>query len=125
VASIDLVDECFVVAPPATVAARFADPAAWPDWWPGMALTVFMDRGEKGLRWSVAGELTGSTEVWCEAWHDGTIVHWYLRVDPVRPLPDDALRERREALTLRWKARMFALKDDLERGRRPGTPAGR
>jgi hypothetical protein len=123
VASIDIADECFVVAPPAVVAARFADPATWPQWWPGLRLTVFMDRGEKGVRWSVAGELTGSTEVWCEAWHDGTIVHWYLRADPADHVAPRRLRRRREALTRRWKSRMFALKDDLERGRDPGTPA--
>lgn len=123
-ASIDLVDECFVVAPPATLLARFADPAGWPEWWPGVRLAVFMDRGEKGIRWSMTGPLVGSTEVWLEAWHDGTIVHWYLRAEPASTLSAGALRRRRRALTLGWKSRIQALKDEVERGRLPGTPAG-
>jgi hypothetical protein len=124
VASIDLVDECFVAAAPATLRARFADPTGWASWWPGMRLAVFMDRGEKGIRWSTSGTLVGSTEVWLEAWHDGTIVHWYLRAEPEPALSAAALRRRRRALTLGWKSRIQQLKDELERGRPPGTSVG-
>jgi hypothetical protein len=135
VASVDLVDETYVVAAPATLAAVVSDPARWRAWWPSLRLTVFMDRGLKGVRWSVTGDLVGSSEIWLEEVGDGVLVHYYLRADPTVPgsgttprsLPDSP-RGRRAADRLRarhaiaWKRTIWRLKDELEAGRRPGEP---
>lgn len=131
----DLVDETYLVVAPARVAAVVADPVRWRAWWPGLELTVFMDRGLQGIRWSVTGDLVGSSEIWLEPYSDGVILHYYLRADPTEPgsrtsarmLPDsprgrrqqDRLR-RRHALA--WKRTVWALKDELEEGRPAGVP---
>jgi hypothetical protein len=123
---VDLIDETFMVCDPSTLAARFRDPNAWPVWWPDFRLSVFMDRGVQGIRWSISGALVGSCEVWLEQFGDGTIVHYYLRGDPPSPQRRSAARRlgwrlgRREAI--RWKRRLNALKDELEAGRPPGCP---
>lgn len=137
VAALDVIDETFVQAPRADVVAAFADPRAWPALWPDLALHVFADRGEAGIRWSVTGVWEGSAEIWCESLpagtDEGTLLHWFLRLDPA-PGPDGeparrALRGRRgparEALRRQRaaKAVAFDLKARLERGRRPGEPA--
>jgi hypothetical protein len=126
--SVDVVDETFIAVPPARVAREFADPAAWPRFWPDLRLKVGTDRGEQGLRWIVSGALVGSMEVWLEAVLDGTVLHYYLRADPAgadgRPAPlpwrrgvAEAARRQRAA-----KAVAFGLKDLLEDGRAPGEP---
>jgi hypothetical protein len=124
VASVDVVDETFLAVPPARLAAEFADPAAWRRLWPDLALQVFTDRGVQGVRWNVVGDAwRGSMEVWLEAVGDGTVLHWFLRVDPVgaslsrRAATREAVRRQRAA-----KAVAFALKDRLEAGRPPGVP---
>ncbi|MQA05568.1 MAG: polyketide cyclase / dehydrase and lipid transport [Streptosporangiales bacterium] len=132
---VDLVDETFVVAPPQRLADAFADPRSWRRWWPSLALELAEDRGVKGLRWRVVGgspgaahPLRGTSEVWLEASRDGTIVHFYLRADPVAESPGSPARVRRLADQLRrehavaFKARLNALKDELEDGRAPGEP---
>lgn len=131
---VDLVDETYVVAEPAVLATRFADPALWRAWWPELRLTVAQDRGAQGLHWRVAGALTGTSEVWLEPYGDGVIVHYYLRVDPTRPGSDtEPLRRpparmrrlgRRLARrhTIEWKRRVNALKDELEGSRPVGLP---
>lgn len=129
----DLVDETYVVVERARLASVVADPARWRQWWPTLELTVFMDRGIDGVRWSVTGELMGSAEIWLEAYADGVIVHYYLRGEPTVPgspatprtLPDSA-RGRREMDRLRrqhalaWKRVVWALKDEMEGARGPG-----
>ncbi|MFN8125834.1 MAG: polyketide cyclase / dehydrase and lipid transport [Candidatus Nanopelagicales bacterium] len=131
---VDLVDETFIVAPPAALASVVADSRRWRQWWPDLSLTVFMDRGEKGIRWSATGALVGSVEIWLEPFGDGAIVHYYLRADPTvadapgraRALPDsprgrrtaDRLR-RRQALA--WKQTVWALKYEMEGDRAPGA----
>lgn len=131
----DLVDETYVVAAPAAVAAVVADERRWNRWWPGLQLTIFMDRGEQGIRWSVTGDLVGSSEIWLEPFKDGVVLHYYLRAEPTapgsttqaRPLPDSP-RGRRAADRIRvrhalaWKRTVWSLKDELEAGRRPGEP---
>ncbi len=124
-ALVELVDETFVVADPAAVAAAAHDPGRWRGWWPDLELTVFMDRGEAGLRWSVTGALVGSNELWLEPCGDGVLVHYYLRADPAgRTSPGSArLADRiRHRHALAWKRSVNALKDELEEGRRPGDP---
>lgn len=136
VAALDVMDETFVLAAPAAVAAAFADPARWPDLWPDLELHVFADRGAAGFRWSVTGRWTGSAEVWCEAVADGTLLHWFLRLDPTEgPAGESARRllqgrrgPAREALRRQRAAKeiAFGLKATLEAPggwRRPGEPA--
>lgn len=132
-ARVDLVDETFVVAAPEEVAAVVHDPARWARWWPDLDLTVFMDRGTAGIRWSVTGGLYGSTEIWLEPVLDGVVVHYYLRADDGEPgasarsdpgsprsrRVSDRLRDRRARA---WKRSVNALKDELEAGRAPGLP---
>jgi hypothetical protein len=120
VPELDVVDETFVVADPAAVAAVVRDPARWPGWWPDLTLSVFQDRGDAGVRWNVRGALTGSMEVWLEPFSDGVVVHHYVRCDPAGggPVP---LRERRRR-ERHAKAVFWALKDELEGDRRVGEP---
>jgi hypothetical protein len=131
---VDLIDETFVVAAPAELSAVVHDPQRWRAWWPGLRLTVFMDRGDQGIRWSVTGDLVGSAEIWLEPFGDGVVVHHYLRADPTRPgsptepIEGDPAKQRRQADRIRrrhalaWKRSVNALKDELEAGRAPGTP---
>lgn len=127
---VDLIDETFVVADADKLAATLADERLWREWWPDLRLTVFMDRGREGIRWTVAGALVGSSEVWLEPHGDGVIVHYYLRCDPApsRGWPTRPKRAARAARRLRhrhavdWKRRVNALKDELESGRPPGEP---
>ena len=119
VPAIDLVDDTFVVAPVEQLAAVVADPASWRRWWPDLRLTTTRDRGPKGRQWRVDGALVGTAEVWLEPWGDGVLVHFYLRCEPgASQRADRELRRRAQA----WKRAVHALKDDLERGRRPGEP---
>ena len=123
---VDLIDETFVVCAPAALAARFHEEKLWRAWWPDLRLSVFMDRGVKGIRWSIAGALIGSCEVWLEPFADGTIVHYYLRADVPSPQRSRGGRGRdarlRREHAVRWKRRLNALKDELEAGRPPGCP---
>jgi hypothetical protein len=134
VAGVELVDETFIAAPPEVLAPIIADPARWRQWWPDLTLTVFMDRGLAGQRWSMTGSLFGSAEIWLEPALDGTTVHYYLRGAPTGAnpaaavdLPDtpagwrraDRIRRRR---ALEWKRHVWALKDELEGDRAPGSP---
>ena len=117
---LDLVDETFVVAAPAVVAAAVRDPDRWARWWPDLRLSVFQDRGDAGVRWNVRGALTGSMEVWLEPYGDGVLVHHYVRCDRADGRPVGA-RERRHRQR-QAKAIFWALKDELEGDRRPGEP---
>ena len=132
--TIDLVDETFIVASAAKVRGPVADPQQWLRWWPRQRLEVFMDRGEKGIRWAVSGEVIGSSEIWLEPYRDGVILHYYLRADPtdpgqpgqIRKYPDSprgrraADRMRRRA-ALAWKASVWQLKREMEEEREVGS----
>nr|WP_141978276.1 polyketide cyclase / dehydrase and lipid transport [Saccharothrix saharensis] len=122
VPSVDVVDETFLAVPPAVVAAAFAPPGAWAEFWPDLSLEVYADRGAEGLRWTVAGALVGTMEVWLEPVLDGTLLHYFLRAD----LPGDASdkRTRREVRRRQLAAKRVSLglKLILEDGRPPGVP---
>jgi hypothetical protein len=134
VTTVDLVDETFVVVDRAVLARVVADPRRWAAWWPDLRLTVFMDRGLDGVRWSVAGAWSGSLEIWLEQLPGGVLLHHYARLDPVDPRTGSARAEptspsgRRRAASERdrraraWKRIAWALKDELEAGREPGEP---
>jgi hypothetical protein len=121
---VDVIDETFLVAAPATVAATLRDPERCRAWWPDLRLSVFADRGDEGVRWNVRGALVGSMEVWLEAYADGVIAHYYLRADPAgapyataRRAVAEVQRRQQAAKAVFWR-----LKDELEGGRRPGVP---
>lgn len=124
-ASIDVVDELFVVAAPEAVAAQFAGPQRWRQLWPDLALEVVTDRGARGLRWTATGALVGSMEVWLEPVLDGTVIHYYLRAElPAgRRAGRGRLARETRARQLAAKAVAFAIKDRLEDGRAPGEGA--
>ena len=112
---IDVMDESYIAADRARVAGAVADPSWWPAVWPELRVTVTEDRGLDGLRWAVAGRLTGTAEVWLEDFRGrGVMVHYFLRLDPGGAISDRQARRLRRQYTLRWKAHAFALKDALE-----------
>jgi hypothetical protein len=120
---VDLIDETFIVADLAVVCDVAHDPARWREWWPDLELSVFMDRGAQGIRWSATGVLTGSLELWLEPFGDGVIVHHYLRADPTGPDRGPRTADRlRRRYALAWKRSVNAVKDELERGRPAGEP---
>jgi hypothetical protein len=80
--SIQVADETFVAADGATVAAVLADPARWRRWWPDLLLEVVDDRGPLGVRWTVAGPVTGTMEVWLQPVLDGVKLHYFLHAEP-------------------------------------------
>ena len=126
--TVDVMDETFVVAPPATLKEAISDPASWALWWPDLVLTVFADRGDEGIRWTVSGEWTGSQEIWLEAVGDGTVLHYFLRIDPTAPGGPHARLSGRAAARVSLarqtasKRIAFMLKDHLEGDRPPGVP---
>ncbi|MGX7826906.1 polyketide cyclase / dehydrase and lipid transport [Actinokineospora sp. 24-640] len=117
---VDVVDETFVVAPPRAVAAVFADPAAWAGFWPDLEPTVYADRGDEGLRWTVRGALVGTMEVWLEPMLDGTLLHYFLRADLPGASSPRALHREKTRRQLAAKDLAFRLKAVLEDGRAPG-----
>lgn len=123
--TIDIVDESFIAVRRPIVAGEVA--RRWESWWPDLNVQVYMDRGDEGLRWTVAGRLVGSSELWLEEHPPGVIVHYYLRAEPTVPgsatTPRTIANTRRaraqvEALrrrhVLAWKQVVWALKDELE-----------
>lgn len=125
--SVDVVDETFLAVPPARVAAEFA-PSRWGTLWPDLRLEVVTDRGAQGFRWTIAGALVGSMEVWLEPVLDGTVLHYFLRADPAgpggAPAPAPWRRGMAEASRRQRAAKViaFACKARLEAGRAPGEP---
>ena len=107
---VDVVDDTYIRAAPDRVRRRLDD-VAWCDRvWPHLTRTVQRDRGAKGVRWTVSGQVVGEMEVWIEPWWDGAVVHHYLRGTRGPRAPRDvAVRH-----TLRWKRAVHALKDSLE-----------
>lgn len=116
--TVDITDETFVVAERSVLATHFADPGSWRSWWPDLDLSVVADRGDDGIRWEVHGRLSGTAEIWLEPWHDGVIVHWFVRAQP----ESAAAASLRDHMIRAHKARIHRLKDELERTRAPGMP---
>jgi hypothetical protein len=120
---LELSDETFIAADRSVVAAMVADPGRWPGWWPDLELNLLRDRGPKGCQWQVIAGPAGTVEIYLEPWHDGTLLHLFLRLE----LPggsSSAARLQRAARdrTLSWKRTITRLKDELEAGRAPGQP---
>ncbi|WP_157692880.1 polyketide cyclase / dehydrase and lipid transport [Pedococcus dokdonensis] len=117
---IDIVDETFIRARPEVVRATFDDRTWTSQVWPHLAAAVQRDRGVKGVRWAVTGQVMGEMEVWLEPFRDGVVVHHYVRGTRGPHAPRDvAIRH-----TLRWKKAVHALKDRLEGGAGGPSPDG-
>jgi hypothetical protein len=109
-ARIDIVDDTYIHASPEIVRARFDDPAWVEGIWPHLHREVSRDRGTKGVRWTVTGQLVGDMEIWIEPYRDGVLVHHYVRAMRGPRAPRDVATRH----TLRWKRAVHALKDSLE-----------
>ena len=119
---VDVLDDTFVRRPTAVVRAATAD--RWPAWLPGLRLVPTVDRGPKGIRWTARSDgLAGTAEVWLEPVPGGTVVHLYVRLDPVPGLParrGQVSRRARHARRLpdrlrrTWKRDLHRWKDSLE-----------
>lgn len=130
-AAIDIVDETFLVADPAAVAAVVSDPGRWARWWSDLDVELIENRGAEGVRLAVGGALVGTSEIWLEPFGDGVILHYYLRAAPTRrgsrtepaAAPGRRVVERlRRRHSLAFKRAVLAAKDELEGERAPGAP---
>jgi hypothetical protein len=110
---IDIVDDTFINASPQAVRDRLEDSDWLTSVWPHLRREVRRDRGIKGVRWTVTGQVVGEMEVWIEPYRDGTLVHHYVRGTRGPGAPRDVARRH----TLRWKRAVHALKDFLEGNR--------
>ncbi|MGI5220288.1 polyketide cyclase / dehydrase and lipid transport [Nocardia sp. CA-290969] len=119
--SIQVADQTFLAAPGAAVAAALDAPGKWRRWWPDLELDVREDRGDKGIRWSVRGALTGTMEVWLEPSLDGVILHYFLHAEPPRQLSPRKLAAANRARRVAGKVMSFELKDRLEGDRPAGV----
>ncbi|KAA1252222.1 polyketide cyclase / dehydrase and lipid transport [Mycobacterium simiae] len=80
--SIQIADQTYIAADGARVAAVVATPSQWRRWWPDLQLQVTEDRADKGIRWAVAGALTGTMEIWLEPSMNGVVLHYFLHAEP-------------------------------------------
>lgn len=123
--SIQIADETFVAADPVAVGEAVADPASWRRWWPDLELTVIEDRAEKGQRWTVAGALTGTMEIWLEEVLDGVVLHYFLHAEPsgatARQLARMDLAKCNHRRRVAGKAMAFEVKQRLEASRPIGV----
>jgi hypothetical protein len=123
--SIQVADETFVAADGATVGAAVTDPARWRRWWPDLRLQVVEDRGDKGVRWSVAGPITGSMEIWLEPVLDGVKLHYFLHAEPAGVAAWQLAKLDLAKLThqrrVAGKRMAFEVKTELERNRPVGV----
>lgn len=133
---LDIVEQAFIAAVPALVAAQVRGGTPARTLWPGLAVRVDEDRGLEGQRYLVAdagarvpgarrGALTGTAEIWLAPVVDGVLAHVFLRADPTPPAvwSPRLTRRRQEHWRRHIRQALWAIKDDLEYGRRPGEPA--
>lgn len=126
-ASILIVDETVVVVSREVLAVALADRTRWSAWWPGLEVTVAVDRGVEGMAWAVMGELVGSADVRLLGNEGGVLIRYVLDADPARPgsrtvgrrLPDSPHgRRQRESMRRRqqlaWQNALWSLREELE-----------
>lgn len=119
---VDAIDATWFGIRPAALAPAVADPANWRVWWPDLDLAVDQLRGVKGVRWIVrsgrAGSVTGSMEIWLEPADDGTVAHFFLRLDGTRaPIGARDRRRLEHEYRTRMKRAFWRLADQLDPGR--------
>jgi hypothetical protein len=123
--SIQIADETFVAADGARVGSAVADRSSWRRWWPDLRLQVVEDRGEKGIRWSVTGALTGTMEIWLEPSLDGVVLHYFLHAEPTGMAAWQLAKLNLAKMTHRrrvaGKKMAFEVKTTLERSRPVGV----
>lgn len=119
--SIQVADQTFVAAPGAAVAEALGGRGRWRSWWPDLTVEVTEDRADKGIRWSVAGALVGTMEVWLEPMPvlDGVILHYFLHAEPATGRAPDLMEENR-VRRVAGKRVAFEVKSRLEAGRAAG-----
>jgi ribosome-associated toxin RatA of RatAB toxin-antitoxin module len=118
--TLDISCDDLVVADPAYVAERLGSDTLWREWWPDLTLTPSERRGLEGVRWAVTGAAVGTAEWWLEQVRDGVVVHWYLRVDPSKPIRGRALARLKESYVARYRDHLWRFKDEVESGRAAG-----
>lgn len=128
VSSIQIADETFVAADPVVVGRAVCDPASWRRWFPDLILDVVEDRAEKGVRWTVAGPLTGTMEIWLQPMLDGVVLHYFLHAEPTGASGEQLAGMNLAAMTHRrrvaGKRMAFEVKDRLEAARPVGVAPG-
>lgn len=122
VSSIQVADEIFVAANPEAVGRAVGDRAGWRRWFPDLLLEVVQDRADNGVRWTVAGPLTGTMEIWLEPVLDGVVLHYFLHAEPTGAAAGTVnlaavTHQRRVA----GKRMAFEVKNTLEAGRPVGV----
>ena len=111
----------FIAAAGEVVARAIAAPNRWSAWWPKLVVTVREDRGDKGVRWTITGEIDGSMEVWLEPMLDGVIVHFFVHAEPGAAAPVNLVALNRK-YRVAGKEMSFELKREIEAGRPAGIP---
>ncbi|BCK57085.1 polyketide cyclase / dehydrase and lipid transport [Nocardia wallacei] len=121
--TVQVADQTFVAAPGTAVAEVLSDRGRWRLWWPDLTLDVREDRGDKGIRWTVAGPMDGTMEVWLEPCLDGVILHYFLHAEPgdASRLSARDLAALNRARRVAGKKMSFEIKARLEAGRAAGT----
>ena len=118
-------DETYVVVERTRIAAVVADPARWRQWWPDLHLRVVEERGAQGIRWAVAGPLTGTMEIWLEPMLDGVLLHYFVHAEPAGASAHDLSRMNLAKTVHRrrvaGKKMSFEIKAELEATRPVGT----
>lgn len=121
--TVQVADQTFVAAPGTAVAEVLSDRGRWRLWWPDLTLDVREDRGDKGIRWTVAGPMDGTMEVWLEPCLDGVIMHYFLHAEPgdASRLSARDMAALNRARRVAGKKMSFEIKARLEAGRAAGT----
>ncbi|WP_280275425.1 polyketide cyclase / dehydrase and lipid transport [Nocardia wallacei] len=120
--TVQVADQTFVAAPGTAVAEVLSDRGRWRLWWPDLTLDVREDRGDKGFRWTVAGPMDGTMEVWLEPCLDGVILHYFLHAEPgdASRLSQRDMAALNRARRVAGKKMSFEIKARLEAGRAAG-----
>lgn len=123
--SIQVADQTFIAASGQQVGAAIAERSDWQRWWPDLHLEVVEDRCDKGIRWTVAGPLTGTMEIWLEPMLDGVVLHYFLHAEPTdesqRRLAPRALAKLNHRRRVTGKRMAFEVKNGLEASRPVGV----
>jgi hypothetical protein len=123
--SIQIADATFVAADPVEIGRAVSDPHSWRRWWPDLRLDVVEDRGDKGMRWTVTGALTGTMEIWLEPVLDGALLHYFLHAEPAGAAAWQLARMNLAKMNHRrrvaGKKMAFEVKTRLERSRPVGV----
>lgn len=120
-----MADETFVAADPEAVGRAVGNRVDWRRWFPDLLLEVVEDRADKGVRWTVAGPLTGTMEIWLEPMLDGVLLHYFLHAEPSGVAGADLAKLDLAGMThsrrVAGKRMAFEVKNRLEAGRSVGV----